>query len=350
MCRHTVGLNWTAIGIEHVGYSDQNPRHLRPDVREPAIGAVAALPLPHRRSERDRAQREPLEPVPPRGRPVAAHQTHDDFNHVRHAGSTVPTHCRWAAARNVNRGSPVGRHGRRSWIHSSVCSSTPIVLPHSANYRVDASAQAACGPIDRTGSPPSGRYEQPDHATQRTRACDAHVAACAHRHGQSGRRVFARLRGGPDRLWDSPVGLPHRPADTGAPAASPGATAKSIWRRTRSRDHLPGSPRPNQPTRAITMTVEHHLVYHSHYAVMWGFPGNIMKIRVRVRASNDPECQVGTIGHATLFASYNGVRSDSVQFWFPAAAGTRTTCTTEHRSTTRCRRCSPPFSAGSLGR
>jgi N-acetylmuramoyl-L-alanine amidase len=23
MCRHTVGLNWTAIGIEHVGYSDQ---------------------------------------------------------------------------------------------------------------------------------------------------------------------------------------------------------------------------------------------------------------------------------------------------------------------------------------
>lgn len=32
MCRHTVGLNWTAIGIEHVGYSDQqvleNPRQL----------------------------------------------------------------------------------------------------------------------------------------------------------------------------------------------------------------------------------------------------------------------------------------------------------------------------------
>jgi hypothetical protein len=59
----------------------------------------------------------------------------------------------------------------------------------------------------------------------------------------------------------------------------------------------------NQPTRSITMTVEHHLVYQSHYAVMWGFPGNIMKIRVRVRASNDPECRVGTIGQATLFAS-----------------------------------------------
>jgi hypothetical protein len=75
----------------------------------------------------------------------------------------------------------------------------------------------------------------------------------------------------------------------------------------------------NQPTRAITMTVEHHLVYHSHYAVMWGFPGNIMKIILRVRASNDPKCEVGTVGRATLFASYNGVRSDSVQFFFPAA-------------------------------
>ena len=70
---------------------------------------------------------------------------------------------------------------------------------------------------------------------------------------------------------------------------------------------------------AITMTVEHHLVYQSHYAVMWGYPGNIMKIIIRVRASNDPRCRVGTIGRATLFASYNGVRSDSVQFFFPTA-------------------------------
>lgn len=74
----------------------------------------------------------------------------------------------------------------------------------------------------------------------------------------------------------------------------------------------------NRPTRAITMTVEHHLVYHSHYAVMWGFPGNVMKIIVRVGASNDPRCATGTVGRATLFASYNGVRSDSVQFFFPA--------------------------------
>ncbi|MGO9884560.1 MAG: hypothetical protein ACLPV4_16290 [Solirubrobacteraceae bacterium] len=76
---------------------------------------------------------------------------------------------------------------------------------------------------------------------------------------------------------------------------------------------------PNQPDRLIVMTVDHHLVYHSHHAVLWGFPGNIMKIIVRVQSSTDPQCQVGTAGRVTLFASYNGVRSDSVKFSFPAA-------------------------------
>jgi hypothetical protein len=52
---------------------------------------------------------------------------------------------------------------------------------------------------------------------------------------------------------------------------------------------------------------------------MWGYPGNIMKIKVRVTSSTDPKCEVGTVGRATLYASYNGVRSDSVQFFFPAA-------------------------------
>lgn len=94
------------------------------------------------------------------------------------------------------------------------------------------------------------------------------------------------------------------------------------------------------PPRAITMAVEHHLDYHSHYAVMWGFPGNVMKIIVHVRASNDAECKVGTLGRATLFASYNGVRSDSVQFFFRLHAGITTTSTTALRSTTRSRRSS----------
>jgi hypothetical protein len=69
----------------------------------------------------------------------------------------------------------------------------------------------------------------------------------------------------------------------------------------------------------IVMSVEHHLVYHSHYAMMWGYPGNIMKITFRVTRSTDKKCAVGTVGRATLYASYNGVRSDSVQFFFPAA-------------------------------
>jgi hypothetical protein len=74
-----------------------------------------------------------------------------------------------------------------------------------------------------------------------------------------------------------------------------------------------------QPDRLIIMSVEHHLVYHSHVAVMWGVPGNIMKIIVRVTSSTDARCAVGTLGRVTLFASYNGVRSDSVQFTFPTA-------------------------------
>jgi hypothetical protein len=69
----------------------------------------------------------------------------------------------------------------------------------------------------------------------------------------------------------------------------------------------------------IIMSVEHHLEYHSHYATMWGYPGNIMKIKFRVTSSTDPKCAEGTGGRATLYASYNGVRSDSVQFFFPAA-------------------------------
>lgn len=76
---------------------------------------------------------------------------------------------------------------------------------------------------------------------------------------------------------------------------------------------------PGRPDRLIIMTVEHHLLYHSHHAVMWGVPGNIMRIRVRVTSSTDPRCKVGTLGEVTLFASYNGVRSDSVRFRFPAA-------------------------------
>ena len=75
-----------------------------------------------------------------------------------------------------------------------------------------------------------------------------------------------------------------------------------------------------QPDRLIVLTVRRHLVYHSHFAVMWGVPGNIMKITDQVKSSTDPRCKVGTIGRVTLFASYNNVRSDSVQFFFPKSS------------------------------
>lgn len=75
----------------------------------------------------------------------------------------------------------------------------------------------------------------------------------------------------------------------------------------------------NQPDRLIIMTVRGHLLYHSHHAVLWGYPGNLIRFTVRVKSSADPRCKVGTLGQVTLFGSYNGVRSDSVRFRFPAA-------------------------------
>jgi hypothetical protein len=75
----------------------------------------------------------------------------------------------------------------------------------------------------------------------------------------------------------------------------------------------------HQRDRLIIMTVEHHLLYHSHYARRQGALGNIMIIKVRVARSSDPRCKVGTIGRVVIFASYNGFREDSVRFSFPAA-------------------------------
>ncbi len=61
------------------------------------------------------------------------------------------------------------------------------------------------------------------------------------------------------------------------------------------------------------------ILYHSHYAVLWGYPGNLIKVNIKVISSTDDQCKVGTIGQMTMYASYNGVRSDSINFLFPAA-------------------------------
>jgi hypothetical protein len=75
----------------------------------------------------------------------------------------------------------------------------------------------------------------------------------------------------------------------------------------------------NGPDRQIVLSVDPRLLYSSHYAIMWGVPGNVMRIGVRVHSSTDPNCPVGTEGKMTIFASYNGVHRDSVQFHFAAA-------------------------------
>jgi len=73
-----------------------------------------------------------------------------------------------------------------------------------------------------------------------------------------------------------------------------------------------------RPTRMIAVRVGPRIIYHSHYAKMWGYPGNLIKAVVKVTSSTDPKCKVGTRGHVTMYASYNGVRSDSIQFFLNA--------------------------------
>jgi N-acetylmuramoyl-L-alanine amidase-like protein len=83
MCRHTVGLNWTAIGIEHVGYSDAqvmgDRRQMTSSLRlvrwlrcrfniqiKNVIGHNESLSSPYHREDV----------------PSLRNQTHSDFNHA----------------------------------------------------------------------------------------------------------------------------------------------------------------------------------------------------------------------------------------------------------------------------
>jgi hypothetical protein len=73
-----------------------------------------------------------------------------------------------------------------------------------------------------------------------------------------------------------------------------------------------------QPPSTITIKVGPRISDQSHYAMMWGYEGNLVKTSLTVTASTDPQCAVGTNGHITMYASYNGVRSDSMRFFFDA--------------------------------
>jgi hypothetical protein len=73
-----------------------------------------------------------------------------------------------------------------------------------------------------------------------------------------------------------------------------------------------------RPASAIAVRLGPRIIYHTHYAHLWGYPGNLIKAPVKVIASSDRGCKVGTRGHVTMYASYNGVRSDSIQFFLGA--------------------------------
>jgi hypothetical protein len=74
----------------------------------------------------------------------------------------------------------------------------------------------------------------------------------------------------------------------------------------------------HNPGNVIAVKVGPRITHQSHYAVKWGYEGNLIKTSLEVISSTDPNCLVGTMGHITMYASYNGVRSDSMQFYFDA--------------------------------
>jgi N-acetylmuramoyl-L-alanine amidase len=83
MCRHTVGLNWTAIGIEHVAYSDaqvlDNPRQISASLRLVRwLRCRFHIPISnvigHNESLSSSYHREDVRAL--------RNQTHNDFNHI----------------------------------------------------------------------------------------------------------------------------------------------------------------------------------------------------------------------------------------------------------------------------
>jgi N-acetylmuramoyl-L-alanine amidase-like protein len=81
-CRHTVGLNWTAIGIEHVGYGDNDvlgdPGQLRASLRltqwlRCRLGIKIRNVIGHAESLSSPYHRERV--------PSLRHQTHGDWRH-----------------------------------------------------------------------------------------------------------------------------------------------------------------------------------------------------------------------------------------------------------------------------
>jgi N-acetyl-anhydromuramyl-L-alanine amidase AmpD len=108
MCRHTVGLNWTAIGIEHVGTSDaqilSHPRQMRASLRLTLwlmhrFGISLPNVIGHSESLTSRYHRERYAPW--------RCQTHADWTH-----RDMTTYRRRLAALAAAEGIAVSRAGR----------------------------------------------------------------------------------------------------------------------------------------------------------------------------------------------------------------------------------------------
>jgi beta-N-acetylhexosaminidase len=83
MCRHTVGLNWTAIGIEHVGYSDSEVLSDRRQMTA-SLALVRWLRCTYRISVANVIGHNESLSSPYHREDIAAlrDQTHADFNHA----------------------------------------------------------------------------------------------------------------------------------------------------------------------------------------------------------------------------------------------------------------------------
>jgi hypothetical protein len=77
------------------------------------------------------------------------------------------------------------------------------------------------------------------------------------------------------------------------------------------------------PYRLLLMHIWPRVIYHSHTAVMFGVPGNEIRLHVQVYDSTGPSsCTDGTVGVLTVFASYNGVDKRLIKYAFPKACAT----------------------------
>ena len=83
MCRHTVGLNWTAIGVEHVGNSDEEVLNHSAQIRA-SLRLVRWLRCNYHVAVRDVIGHNESLSSPYHREDVASlrAQTHSDFNHA----------------------------------------------------------------------------------------------------------------------------------------------------------------------------------------------------------------------------------------------------------------------------